>query len=528
MKSIPGQTPAAFCGGIIQKIRSLAADAVIRMIVRWVVIFSAAAHLYRFVNPLFNQDSLGVYRNDIDRLRMLSNGRWGVHLYYLLRGRLSAPLLIGCLSVLFLAAAVVLTVRILRIQEKLHILLLCGILSAAPALTVVHASFIEISDAHMLSVLLCIGGVYLSLKGPRWLFPAAVLYALSFSIYQTYIACAPVILIFYFIGELMADDPDLGKLFRRGIFCVSALLAGFILYYGIWKAAVRISGSELLNAYNSVENATVFSENFNFPLLLFKTYGNFVYWFLYPESFDGRAALVCNLILAAVCLGLLIRVFLRKKASAVLPAAVLLVLLPAGANFVYFFYGNFNTMLTFPFLCVYAGAFMIMERAGRLTDRPERKERSSFRSLLTGLSAAVLILNFIIYSNQVYLKKHLEEMSTFSLMTRILSRMEMTEGYVPGETTVVFEGNLYDSPAAAVRPGFDQIRGRALGYHTSVTYYRTFYFYCDQILGYPLNIGGQSLRNELAEREEVAAMPAFPAAGCCRMIDGVLVVKVSP
>ena len=52
-------------------------------------------------------------------------------------------------------------------------------------------------------------------------------------------------------------------------------------------------------------------------------------------------------------------------------------------------------------------------------------------------------------------------------------------------------------------------------------------WYMWEIMGYPCNLVSYYEAETIAESEEGRAMPAFPAQGSCRMIDGVLAVKLS-
>ena len=46
-------------------------------------------------------------------------------------------------------------------------------------------------------------------------------------------------------------------------------------------------------------------------------------------------------------------------------------------------------------------------------------------------------------------------------------------------------------------------------------------------MGYPFNLVDTFTLGQLAARDDVQGMPAFPAEGCCQMLDGTLVIKLS-
>jgi len=138
-------------------------------------------------------------------------------------------------------------------------------------------------------------------------------------------------------------------------------------------------------------------------------------------------------------------------------------------------------------------------------------------------------LNNVVFANQMYIRRDLEFQSTLSLMTRAIDRAENTEGYEPGVTPVAIVGTMYDSPLAMTRPGFEHLTPQSDLFNdnlyaiSSESFY-PWYFW--QILGYPFNLVSEFERGQIAASDAVRQMPAFPARGCCRMMDGTLVLKL--
>ena len=81
----------------------------------------------------------------------------------------------------------------------------------------------------------------------------------------------------------------------------------------------------------------------------------------------------------------------------------------------------------------------------------------------------LLLLNNIIYSNQLYLKKDLEFKSTLSVMTRVIDRIEQTEGYEVGVTPIAIVGDLNSSALSVKRFGFSEIVGIGVDNRRDVT-----------------------------------------------------------
>lgn len=138
----------------------------------------------------------------------------------------------------------------------------------------------------------------------------------------------------------------------------------------------------------------------------------------------------------------------------------------------------------------------------------------------------IIIFDNCIYSNQVYLKKDLESSATLSVFTRIIDRMEETEGFVPGETESAIIGTLSYGPLNQRRAGFDYDT-TGLWYNYSTTYPETYTLYMNYYLGYPVSFVSDDELTALENMPEVQNMPLFPAADSIKMVDGVMVIKLS-
>jgi len=53
-----------------------------------------------------------------------------------------------------------------------------------------------------------------------------------------------------------------------------------------------------------------------------------------------------------------------------------------------------------------------------------------------------------------------------------------------------------------------------------------FQMYFDYMMGLPVSLAENPLWGEISAREDVKAMPSYPAAGFLKMVDDVLVIKL--
>ncbi len=118
------------------------------------------------------------------------------------------------------------------------------------------------------------------------------------------------------------------------------------------------------------------------------------------------------------------------------------------------------------------------------------------------------------------LKKELDHQATLTLASRMIDRVELLEGYVPGETPVAFVGRLdHNTYLNHGRKAFSNIQQTAgLWDDYGATY--NMGRYLTDYLNYPLVWDTET---DFSHRTEVEDMPVFPAADSIAMVDGTVV-----
>jgi hypothetical protein len=157
------------------------------------------------------------------------------------------------------------------------------------------------------------------------------------------------------------------------------------------------------------------------------------------------------------------------------------------------------------------------------SDMPKYRKMKKYLLYIACITASVLILTNALFANRVYVKKDLEERATLTVMTRIIDRIEQTDGYTTGSTPVVFYGDLNSSPLMKRSDSFDYL-GVGLDNSFSVTYKETYRVYINEYMNYPMIIQDTF---DFKYQQSIEKMPVFPAEGSTRVIDGILFVKLS-
>ena len=127
-------------------------------------------------------------------------------------------------------------------------------------------------------------------------------------------------------------------------------------------------------------------------------------------------------------------------------------------------------------------------------------------------------------ANAGYVKKSTEQQSTLSVITRVIDKIETTDGYRAGETPVAFIG-VPGNYTQEYEEFSNFSKSTGLGSHNAITFYDYYEPYFDIILKADINIADSETADEITLTDEAKAMPVFPAEGSVKVIDGTVVVK---
>lgn len=486
------------------------------------------AHGYRWANAMYSHDSLMIVETDTAHKIIL--GRYLQPLWWAIRGKVVPPYLVGLIGTLFLAVACVLIVRRLGIKSRALAALSSGVLSTCSVLTLTNATYVHEYDVMMLSLLLACAAACTVVGGWRGVALSSLLAALSAAFYQPFLEVAATLMVASLLLSCL-DGWDPMRVVRRGVGCLAALGAGVILYYLGYKAAMWLTATVSSGAYNSVSSAGLPDDS------LLSSLKNCLFMpFAYLSSPETHFQLVCGIAYLILIIGTIVCVIWalssnRASRGITLLSLALLLVLPFAMNFEYLVTaGTMHGLMIFSFYLVVPIALAVYERAtGRLHARSLRMVTYPVVCVLLG----GLVFCNVVYANDVYVKKHLEEQSTLSLVTRLAMQMDTTEGYVPGKTPVVFIGKLgLNKLVTGARSGFGgaskgQLYRTGLWNDVAITGTGPLSQYFAYVLGEPLKVDWQASSDEGALKVKELRLSPFPSEDSCVLFEGKLYVRLS-
>lgn len=515
----------------------------LKIVVFWTLVFSLAAHAYMYFAFAPSHDGLCyLIAQDSEVSLQLSNGRFMQPVYWLIRGRIPGPWLVGTLSILYLALAIYFILQVTGIRRRISVILACGILSTNLTVTATTATYIYTLDTYMLALLSACAGAWLWDRLEKWGFLAAVpLFVMAMGLYQSYIDVAIGLALLLLIKAVMEGEA-FSALWRRALRYGLSILAGSSCYFLIVKLSLSLTHTALSSNYNGLSQ--LFDSSVLSVLKLIPyAYFSFAAFFFSPlRTYNTPALCLLRLLLILSGLGMWVRCIRRRPVRGRELAFLLLcaAILPLGLNFVCILStGYTHDLMHFSFFLVYVLLLMPAELCPALSDGQEAASAAPEHRIgwprlcqgAAGVFCAFMIFHNIVFANGAYYYKQIIYDASSRYVFSIVETIEAQPDYEPGVTPVLFIGEVPFSAAARTITDdafsqYEQVTG--MWNSTAVTYDSSFWGYSTMLLGHPFDTSVPSQQaSELLSSPEVRDMPVFPYDGYCKMIDGVAVVKLA-
>ena len=484
-------------------------------------------HLYAFTNLIPNSDGLS---RMFDLQQMTVSGRWFLHYASALNGFTQMPVVIGVLSLLFLALAAALAADLLGLRSAL-LGGLAGVVMAVFPCVGYTFLYLFTAAAYCLAILLAVLSVWLARRGRLgWLLVVAVL-ALSMGTYQAYVTVAIALSLLVVLRQLLEPEAAFQPVLRLGLRLVAYLAAGAVLYYVILMIFLRVKDLELLD-YLGMSAASSGYPLGQLPRLIVQCYKQVVAFFFLPGSADGFATgwyAVLNLaavVIGAVCLlaAAQARGLLRELWRP-LGALAMLALLPLGVNFGQLLspYSTPTPLMKYAFAAVYLLVLLAVDAADGIPLSP-RRDTGLFT--VTAVWAALLLLFCLNTNNLLYTASAQAHRATESYATRLLARIESCPGYEPGMEIAVV-GAVPTEQLRAQIASYAQVDHYSVPLSSVLPLNKHIYYYFNDWLNVPVDEPSEETMLAISASPEFQAMPLYPAQGSVQVLDGRVVVRMA-
>jgi len=378
-------------------------------------------------------------------------------------------------------------------------------------------------DANMMGILLSFASVWAWRSGKKLLLlPGALCLSAAVGLYQSYLSVAVVLVMAFSILDL-SDGKKPQWVFLRGMEAIAMFAVGMLAYVIMMKATCWLTNLELASGgYNSLTN--IFSEETYSDLSVnfFRAYEDFKRTLLFKKFGHINRVSIAQLVVYGGTICALVYRSIKNRISvlSVCMMIALLGLLPVGVHLSMLANkGYAHDLMKCGMISV---SMLALLAVGSL-----RKEIKPVRwcALLVMGCMAYVSWQYVVDANQLFMKKDMNRQASLSMMTRVTEDIEEYEGYVRGETPVMFTGTLnHQLNTWTVIPMISGYTGDENMTQISQEYiYPIYYQYIMQL---PIKLCDEQRKTELLEDEQVKQMPVYPQSGSIQMVEDTLVVKM--
>lgn len=489
------------------------------------------AHSYIYTNIIPNFDGIS---RVFDEQQMTVSGRWFLHYASCLYGYVQSPMIIGVLTMAFLALAAALVVNLLDIDNVL-MAGLWGILSVlSPAIAYTNSYTFTVA-AYGFAVLLAVQAVWLvEKKGWYGLLGGCILLALSMGIYQVYVTTAITLSLYLVLIKTVRSEGGSGAAFVSGLKYVLFLATGTGLYWLVLKIFLKVKDLRLLSylGMNQLEQGYPIKQ---IGQILKDTYQEVVKYFFYHSkgSYDGVMIRTTAVILLIACFVIalvkqitqIIKGNQPQKTMRIIILFCAILLLPLGANFGKIMSPYSATSPSMKYTYVYLCLLPVTLRGkGRSPNPVDGILRKCY---LRGFAIAAILLSFQFWQqdNTLYTMLDQAHRATLSFVTNVVGRIESCPGYSMGMPVVIVGGYPADRYNTTIE-AYDWVGNETFQASSVIPLNKHIYYYMNDWINVPIEEPAREVFEEVAGSDYFQQMPRYPDDGSVIIRDGRVIVKM--
>lgn len=482
------------------------------------IIAGFAAHMYMFTNKLPNYDDMAL--NGFGATFRL--GRWFLWVLgacaYHLDLVYSLPWINGIAALVLMALSAAIIVELLGISSKINIMIVSSLLVVFPSWTATYF-FMYTAPYYAIAVMLSALSVFMTVRLRRGFWAGIALQAFSLGIYQAYLPFTVTLYVIILVFAVLNNSINVGTLVKNAIKYLFTLVFGILLYYIIMKLSLAITHQQLAD-YKGVSQMGVLSfETVQVVLraIIFNGFGA-----IWNNNIEISYNLVLKLgylisaLLLLFCFIVKAVEFIKaKEAKRCLFLTAMLSAYCIAVNSIYIMSPEDGAVYS---IMTYAYVFMLIFPMCFLDIIfTEKMLPIEYICKLMGI---VVVLNYCHFANAQYLSMDLSLRQAISYFNTMITQVKSVEGY-SDKLPVAFAGAkvkdamLYENEVMDI---FD-ISGRddVLAYAYSREY----------LLAYYCGFSPEYVAIDGLDREKIRQMPCYPLDGGIKVIDGVIVIKLS-
>ncbi len=493
------------------------------------------AHLFQYTNKLYNYDDLSI--NPGGYGTGTESGRWflqfmGEWMNDFL-GNYSLPLFNGLSALILLSLSALLITRMFRIKDMV-LAAFAGVFFVVMPSVVCMNFFMFTAGYYAVGIFLSVlSGYLMVMHGKNVPLQILAVFLLSCAVgtYQAYFPNTVCILVLSVIltCAYSGQETKVKDIILMSVRYVVSLALGMAGYF-IGMRLSLLYWNVPLGGYRGIENIGGFQLS-ELPRMIGRCYYSFL-WFCKNNMFDQNPTAIVKggiLIMYALSAALTVYVVIKKRKDTGKLALLLLALLayPVAVFLIYLMAGDvwIYAIMTFPMVFIYLFVLIWLDRGMEAADTP--KQRLCGRLMHWGVSVCAIAITivYIWYANGNYQTMWYTQKYDMAYFQTMVTQIKSAEGYRDGLPLAVIGDRLADESHMrnSMYEAEFSMGGRM---ESNVNSYARWHIMI-QYLGYNPQFLFAAETEEIAKWPEVQEMAEYPENGSIRIVNDVIVIKLS-
>ena len=482
------------------------------------LIVGIVTHLFFITKIIPNHDGLLALYSSQDATFL---GRWFLEYAHGITSQYTLPVISGILSIISIGISSAIIVEIFKIKKKLNIILISSIMVTYPAVAAT-LSYMFLADAYFIALLLATISVLLANKYKYGFLVGAVCICFSLGIYQAYISVIIILCAIKILYSILQNENNKDIITQTCKYLIMGIL-GFAFYYIILETTTSVRNISI-SEYQGLNSLSVLSFD-NLLNGILSSYKNF-FRYIVDTKFNTNNILVVisNIV---VCISIVVIYIYNyvvnksyKKILNNILLVIIILIIPIGLNILSLLSSDtrYHLLMRYAWCLFYILLVILLD-----------KYNLKFKVIqwLSIVALLCITYNFIIVDNIAYFNAYYKFEKSYSIAFKISERIETFDGYsinMPVAIIGMPDSEKYPSTdiTSSITYGITGTDGNLAA--TKTVHYRT-------ILSNYLNLNvvpaDSGLIDEIRKTDEFKEMPTYPDEESIKIIDNILVVKLS-
>ena len=453
-----------------------------------------------------------------------SLGRFGIKYVNSMRFGLVNKLIIILICLTFLSISCLIIIRIFKVRNKILVFLISALVAVAPQFTATYM-FIYCADAYCLAFLFATLGVYFltQIDNKRIFYLLSIVSTIIVcSLYQAYLGVLIGLTIILLIKYIL-ENIDTKELLIKGLKYIVTILIGVTLYYLLLKLIVFMLDISIASykGANNIGLDTILA----LPKTILQTYKDFFKFFFTDKIINNIywKRISIYIILFSVSIVNLIYIVFKNKLDNKIIKIILMILLlgvyPIGISIM-----NLISPETKVNLVSGPGLITVIMVMVIIYQNLNDITFDNFIKYLYIIGSTLLIITFVLQNTYTYMSRQQTFRNYYTVSNDIYSRATQIDNYSEDAEWMFSDVIRYNVKNIERTNGFISKDNMTWNNYDGILQN---YNYFQKYLGINIKICSKEKYDEIIKTDVFKKMPIYPKKGCIKMIDNVVVIKIS-